>query len=277
MAARGAAAIARRPEARAGGRDRRDAALGTHRRARRRASRRQRSTCTKSCGKAGHDQLAHLRDDRRRLRRRSRARSRRGPQSALYGGTLWIRSIKLYADGAIGSRGAALLEPYSDDPGNTGLLISPPGASRRPSRRRRSAPASRCAPTRSATAATAWCSTPTRPRSPRCPWRDHRFRIEHAQILALRRHPALRAARRHPVDAGQPPVERHVLGRARASAFPGMVEAYAWRSLLNTGVVIPERQRLPGGARQPARSRSTRPSRGRTRTTSRRADGSPSR
>ena len=36
---------------------------------------------------------------------------------------LSIRSIKLYADGALGSRGAKLLEPYSDDPENTGLLL----------------------------------------------------------------------------------------------------------------------------------------------------------
>jgi predicted amidohydrolase YtcJ len=41
-----------------------------------------------------------------------------------YGGHLTVRSIKLYADGALGSRGAALLAPYNDDPGNTGLLIS---------------------------------------------------------------------------------------------------------------------------------------------------------
>jgi predicted amidohydrolase YtcJ len=34
--------------------------------------------------------------------------------------------VKLYADGALGSRGAALLEPYSDDPGNMGLLVTPP-------------------------------------------------------------------------------------------------------------------------------------------------------
>lgn len=35
-----------------------------------------------------------------------------GPRSALYDGRLWVRSVKLYADGALGSRGAALLEPY---------------------------------------------------------------------------------------------------------------------------------------------------------------------
>jgi len=39
---------------------------------------------------------------------------------------LTIRSIKLFADGALGSRGAKLLYPYSDDPGNSGLLVSHP-------------------------------------------------------------------------------------------------------------------------------------------------------
>lgn len=37
-----------------------------------------------------------------------------------------VRAIKLYADGALGSRGALLLEPYSDDPGNRGLAVSSP-------------------------------------------------------------------------------------------------------------------------------------------------------
>jgi len=39
---------------------------------------------------------------------------------------LTVNSIKLYADGALGSRGALLLEPYSDDPGNYGLRMSAP-------------------------------------------------------------------------------------------------------------------------------------------------------
>ena len=36
---------------------------------------------------------------------------------------LTVRSVKIYADGALGSRGAKLLEPYSDDPENTGLIV----------------------------------------------------------------------------------------------------------------------------------------------------------
>ena len=34
-----------------------------------------------------------------------------------------IRSVKIYVDGALGSRGAAMLEPYSDDVENRGLLF----------------------------------------------------------------------------------------------------------------------------------------------------------
>ncbi len=38
---------------------------------------------------------------------------------------LTVRAIKGYADGALGSRGAALLEDYSDEPGRRGLLVTP--------------------------------------------------------------------------------------------------------------------------------------------------------
>lgn len=37
---------------------------------------------------------------------------------------LTIRSVKLYADGALGSRGAALWQPYSDDKTTSGLLVT---------------------------------------------------------------------------------------------------------------------------------------------------------
>jgi predicted amidohydrolase YtcJ len=53
------------------------------------------------------------------------ARALGRPEVGLGGGMLTVRSVKLYADGALGSRGAALLEPYADDPGNSGLLVTP--------------------------------------------------------------------------------------------------------------------------------------------------------
>lgn len=48
-----------------------------------------------------------------------------GPLMA-YGDKLTVRSVKLYMDGALGSRGAALHHDYSDDPGNRGLLMVEP-------------------------------------------------------------------------------------------------------------------------------------------------------
>ena len=38
---------------------------------------------------------------------------------------LSVNTVKLYTDGALGSRGARLIEPYSDDPGNYGLYVTP--------------------------------------------------------------------------------------------------------------------------------------------------------
>ena len=43
------------------------------------------------------------------------------PTGWLYNDRLTLRSVKLYTDGALGSRGAYLKEPYSDDPENRGL------------------------------------------------------------------------------------------------------------------------------------------------------------
>jgi predicted amidohydrolase YtcJ len=37
-----------------------------------------------------------------------------------------VRSFKVYGDGALGSRGASLLAPYADDPGNVGFLLQTP-------------------------------------------------------------------------------------------------------------------------------------------------------
>jgi predicted amidohydrolase YtcJ len=49
--------------------------------------------------------------------------STEGPRHDLYDGLLHLPGVKLYGDGALGSRGAALLAPYTDDPSNRGLLF----------------------------------------------------------------------------------------------------------------------------------------------------------
>ncbi len=45
-------------------------------------------------------------------------------------GRLQMRTVKLYMDGALGSRGAALLADYSDDHGNRGIFVTSPEAYR---------------------------------------------------------------------------------------------------------------------------------------------------
>jgi len=47
-------------------------------------------------------------------------------KSAAGDGMFRVFAVKAYADGALGSRGAALLEPYADESGNRGLLVTTP-------------------------------------------------------------------------------------------------------------------------------------------------------
>ena len=46
-----------------------------------------------------------------------------GPLTSYANDMYALRAVKLYADGALGSRGAALLAPYSDEPASHGLLF----------------------------------------------------------------------------------------------------------------------------------------------------------
>ena len=50
----------------------------------------------------------------------------RPPQTDPPGARFTMRAIKLYADGAMGSRGALLFEPYADDAASTGLTLIDP-------------------------------------------------------------------------------------------------------------------------------------------------------
>lgn len=49
-------------------------------------------------------------------------RGRRSPGLSFF----QVQGVKFYLDGALGSRGARLLEPYADAPGQVGLLVTPP-------------------------------------------------------------------------------------------------------------------------------------------------------
>jgi predicted amidohydrolase YtcJ len=167
----------------------------------------------------------------------------RGPQSGLYGGTLWIRSIKLYADGAMGSRGAALLEPYSDDPGNSGLLISTPAHLQ-------------AVATQALRAGFQVCVHAIGDRGNRValdayeaaltavPVADHRFRIEHAQNLHYADVPRFAQLGVIPsMQASHQTSDMYWVGTRLGVSR--LVEAYPWRALLNTGVVIPNGSDFP--------------------------------
>lgn len=49
--------------------------------------------------------------------------SAKGPLTDYGNGMYALRAVKLYSDGALGSRGAALIKPYSDEPHSHGLLF----------------------------------------------------------------------------------------------------------------------------------------------------------
>ena len=167
----------------------------------------------------------------------------RGPQSGLYGGMLWVRSVKLYIDGAMGSRGAVLLEPYSDDPRNTGLYISPPSHIQEVATRALRAGfqvnthAIGDGGNRAVLDAyeAALAAVPTA---------DHRFRIEHAQILHHADIPRFAKLGVIPsMQASHQTSDMYWIGsRLGVGRLAG---AYPWRSLLNSGVVIPNGSDFP--------------------------------
>lgn len=167
----------------------------------------------------------------------------RGPRSAMYDGRIWVRSIKLYADGALGSRGAALLAPYSDDANNTGLLVTPPAELQR-----------------IATAALrGGFQVGTHAIGDRgnrialdaydaalkaVPTADHRFRIEHSQVISPADIP--RFAALGVIPSMQASHQTSDMRWAEVRLGPERIKgAYAWRSLLNTGAIIPNGSDFP--------------------------------
>jgi predicted amidohydrolase YtcJ len=168
---------------------------------------------------------------------------RRGPESALYDGHLWIRAIKLYADGALGSRGAALLAPYSDDPTNSGLLVSPPAhieAWAETALRRGFQVNVHAIGDRGNRIALDAFEAALR----RVPKADHRFRVEHAQVISPQDIP--RFAKLGVIPSMQATHQTSDMRWAETRLGSERIRgAYAWRSLLNTGVVIPNGTDFP--------------------------------
>lgn len=144
-----------------------------------------------------------------------------------------MQGVKLYVDGALGSRGAALLEDYSDEPGNRGLLVTTPEAFESAV-----AKAKRCG-VQVATHAIGdrgnrmVLDTYAKVLGDDAK-ADHRWRIEHSQIVALKDIP--RFAQLGVIASMQPthatsdmPWAQDRVGKERIAG------AYAWRRLLDSG------------------------------------------
>ena len=149
------------------------------------------------------------------------------------GGRLEMHGVKLYIDGALGSRGAALLADYSDDPGNRGLLVTAPDAYEAAVRK-----AKGCGVQVATHAIGDRGNRLVLDTYERVLGDDaktgHRWRVEHAQILSpddLGRFVRLGViASMQPTHAtSDMPWAHERLGEAR------LVGAYAWRDLLNSG------------------------------------------
>ncbi len=163
---------------------------------------------------------------------------RRGPEVGLAEGRLDIRTIKLFADGALGSRGAALLEPYADDPERTGLLRMTRAEIRDWAARglRRGVQIAVHAIGDAAVRETAAAFEEALEGSPGA---DARFRIEHlslfddADLGAIRRSGAIASVQPrflHPGPGG--PMEESRVGERRAGRL------YAFGTLLEAGIPL---------------------------------------
>jgi len=160
------------------------------------------------------------------------------PEIGLGNGMLTVRAVKLYADGALGSRGAALLEPYSDDTGNSGLLVTPPEGMLDAARFALAhgfqvgthAIGDRANRIVLDTYETAFRESPAA--------KEPRFRVEHAQILDAADIPrfgrlGVLAAMQGIHCPSDRPWAPQRLGDARVAEG-----AYVWRKLLDTGARI---------------------------------------
>jgi len=169
-----------------------------------------------------------------------------------YDGRISIRAIKLFIDGALGSRGAALLEPYDDDPSNTGLL-------------RITQTHIEDVATLALRAGFQTCVHAIGDRGNRIvldayqtalrnvPARGHRMRIEHAQVLSQPDIP--RFAQLGVLPSMQTTHQISDMGWAQARlGSQRVLGAYAWRSLLDTGVIIPNGTDAPVEAVNPLRT-----------------------
>ena len=161
------------------------------------------------------------------------------PILSAYDDRFSVRAIKLYADGALGSRGAWLLDSYADRADHQGFAILQPAFIEDVARRALKLGYQVCTHAigdrgcRETLDAYERALDATGSHG-----LDHRFRIEHAQILSREDIPRFKKLRVIPSMQGchctsDGPWVPDRIGDQRA------VGAYAWRALIDAGCIIP--------------------------------------
>ena len=161
----------------------------------------------------------------------------KGPLIGYGDNRLWVRTIKLYVDGALGSRGAALLEPYSDDAGNRGLTVTDEKSLSQVVEEALSNGFQVCTHAIGDRANSIILDV-YKAALKRHPVADPRLRVEHAQVVSLDDIPRFKQLGVIPSMQPTHCTSDMYWAEARLGATR-ILGAYAWRSLLNTGVIIP--------------------------------------
>ena len=150
------------------------------------------------------------------------------------GGRLDMRSLKLYADGALGSRGAALIEDYSDQHGHRGLLVTPPDQLERLMRQAHGCGLQVGTHAIGDRGNRIVLDAYAKVLGDEATTTDHRWRIEHAQVIAPEDIP--RFGQMHVIAAMQPTHATSDMPWAETRVGPERIAgAYAWRQLLDSG------------------------------------------
>jgi len=163
---------------------------------------------------------------------------------------LTVRSIKIFIDGALGSRGAALFEPYSDAPDAKGVIVTSEDSlyqlTVQALKSGLQVAVHAIGDRANRIALNAFGRALAEVRGVK----DHRLRVEHAQVVSLEDIPKF-----FPLGivlSMQPPHCTSDMSWAEKRLGPERVKgAYAWRSFLNTGVHLALNSDFPGETLNP--------------------------
>jgi predicted amidohydrolase YtcJ len=160
----------------------------------------------------------------------------KGRQIGLYENRLTIRGIKIFADGALGSRGAFMLEPYSDRAGHVGNQIVPEERLYALAKKAREAGFQVSVHAIGDAANRMVLNVYERVLKER-PDPNLRFRVEHAQVVALE--DIERFARLGVIPSMQTVHATSDMNMAEKRIGPERIKgAYAWRKFLNSGSIL---------------------------------------